>query len=77
MISMGEIPSSPSPSTSPRSAADLSLLHLPFLLSQVAKGNTDASLGNRASAAVDAAGDKMDESKSGASAELNKEKAKN
>jgi len=51
------------------------LTHFP--LPQIAKGNTDASLSTRASAAKDALGDKMNESKSAASAELNKEKAKN
>lgn len=43
---------------------------------EVAK-DSDASLGTRASAAKDALGDKMDESKNSASADLNKEKAKN
>lgn len=43
---------------------------------EVAK-DSNASLGTRAEAAKDAIGDKMDESKHGASADLNKEKAKN
>jgi len=42
---------------------------------QVAK-DSDASIGTRASAAKDAASDKIDESSNSASADLHKEKAK-
>ncbi|GAA5902481.1 hypothetical protein JCM6882_002764 [Rhodosporidiobolus microsporus] len=43
---------------------------------EVAKGNTDASLTDRASAALDAGGDKLQESKHSAKAEGYKESAK-
>ena len=39
--------------------------------------DSNASVGTRAEAAKDAVGDKVDESKNNASAEVNKEKAKN
>ncbi|PWN86593.1 glucose-repressible protein [Acaromyces ingoldii] len=44
---------------------------------EIAKGNTDASLGTRAEAAKDAVGDKIDESKHDSKAELHKQKAQN
>ncbi|KAM0789875.1 hypothetical protein ACM66B_006721 [Microbotryomycetes sp. NB124-2] len=43
---------------------------------EVAKGNTDASLSERASAGLSAASDKLDESKHSAKAEAHKESAK-
>ncbi|GAA5902485.1 hypothetical protein JCM6882_002765 [Rhodosporidiobolus microsporus] len=44
---------------------------------EVAKGHTDASLTDRASAALDAGGDKLQESKHSAKADAYKESAKN
>lgn len=44
---------------------------------EIAKGNTDASLGTRAEAAKDAVSDKLDESKHDSKAELHKQKAQN
>ncbi|KAI5478605.1 hypothetical protein MNV49_004747 [Pseudohyphozyma bogoriensis] len=43
---------------------------------EVAKGHTDASLSERASAGFDAIGDKIDESSHGAKADAHKETAK-
>ncbi|GAA6042895.1 hypothetical protein JCM8097_002757 [Rhodosporidiobolus ruineniae] len=43
---------------------------------EVAKGNTDASLTDRASAGLDAVGDKLQESKHSAKADAHKESAK-
>ncbi|BGP43750.1 Ras-related protein rsr1 [Rhodotorula kratochvilovae] len=42
---------------------------------EVAKGNTGAGLGDRASAGIDALGDKFDETKAGSKAEANKQSA--
>ncbi|GAA6020677.1 hypothetical protein JCM11491_000511 [Sporobolomyces phaffii] len=44
---------------------------------EVAKGNTDASIGDRVSAGFSALGDKADEEKHSAKAEANKQSAKN
>ncbi|GAA6020680.1 hypothetical protein JCM11491_000517 [Sporobolomyces phaffii] len=44
---------------------------------EVAKGNTDASVGDRVSAGFSAIGNKADESKANAKAEAHKESAKN
>ncbi|GAA5937391.1 hypothetical protein JCM3775_006600 [Rhodotorula graminis] len=44
---------------------------------EVAKGHTDASLGDRASAGFNAVGDKIDESKAGAKADASKTSMKN
>ncbi|GAA5868042.1 hypothetical protein JCM8547_000787 [Rhodosporidiobolus lusitaniae] len=63
----------------PSPTSTLADLHVPFLHhdeQEVAKGNTDASLTDRASAGFDAVGDKLQESKHSASAEANKESMK-
>ncbi|GAA6010767.1 uncharacterized protein JCM10292_000648, partial [Rhodotorula paludigena] len=44
---------------------------------EVAKGNTNASLGDRASAGIDAIGDKFDETSAKSKAEADKTSAKN